>query len=201
MKTSNHGISSFKIIIILSIFVLVGLTTVTIEGRPCKTDDNCLGIYIHCCSGYCRRSCNLTCSRDDQCGSPPSIEEHCCKGTCTSTSVDCEKRMPNKENVLSSPVIAVIAIFGVVLVAVLCCVFRAHLCKYRALWFGNRGSQQGDSGSKMRGGAGFVELGRVGTDESLNNTERLSLQSNNTWVGQDFRIVYPKSSSERYNHM
>lgn len=196
---TNRGIPNFNIIV-LSTFVFLGFMMVTIEGRECDTYRDCLGDYGQCCSGYCRRLCNLTCSRDKHCGSPGSIEEYCCKGKCISTSTPCEKPKPNEDEVLSSPVIAVIAIFGVMLLVALCFVFRAHLCKFRALCRNERGSQQAEIGSKVRGGTGFVELGRgsVGTEESLNYTERFSVQSSTTWVGQDFRIVPPKS---RNGHM
>lgn len=202
---TNRRLSSFHMIA-LSTFMFLGFTIVTSEGRQCETYRGCLGDYRECCSGYCRRSCNLTCSGDEHCGSPGSIEEYCCKGKCISTSTLCEKPVPEEENVLSSPVIAVVAIFGAMLLVALCCVLRAHMCKFRALCFGEMSSQQQrETGSKLRGGTGFVELGRgsIGTEESLNTTERFSVRSNSvsTWVGQDFRIVPPKSSSSRNGHM
>lgn len=103
--------------------------------------------------------------------------------------------MTDEENVLSSPVIAVVAIFGVMLIVAVCCVFRSHFCKVRALCFGES-SQQVDIAAKARG-SGFVALGRgsVGTEDGLDCTERISMQSTSTWVGQDFRIAPPRSSS------
>lgn len=52
-----------------------------------------------------------------------------------------------------------------------------------------------DTGAKARG-VGFVALerGSVGTEDGLNCTERISMQSTTTWVGQDFRIAPPRSS-------
>lgn len=201
MQILNRQLFILNIIVLT--FALLVFTIVSVEGRLCKTHQDCLGDFIQCCSGYCRQSCNLSCSRNDQCGSPPNLEEYCCKGTCISTSLTCEKPAPEKENVLSPPLIAVVAIFGVLLVITLCCVFWAQLCKMRALCFaGNRGSRrEANAGVKISVGAGFMELGRVGTDESLNVTERFTLRAgSNSWVGQDFRVVPPKSLSKRNNH-
>ncbi|XP_078376499.1 uncharacterized protein LOC144659847 [Oculina patagonica] len=180
-------------IIVFSTIIFFGFLRAA-ESRQCDTHRDCLGDYIHCCSGYCRRSCNLTCTRDEHCGSPGSIEEHCCKGKCILASSTCEKPVADEENVLSSPVIAVVVIFGLMLIVAVCCVFRSHFWKLRALCFGER-SQQVDMGCKARG-AGFVELeqGSVGTEDGLNCTERISMQSTSTWVGQDFRIAPPRSS-------
>ena len=185
--------------IILSVLGFLGFMFIIIEGRQCGTPKDCMGDYRRCCKGYCRRSCNLTCSRDERCGSPGSIEEYCCKGRCISTSILCEKPIPDEEDDLSNAVIAVIAIFGLMFVVALTCVLRSYLCKFRAICCGNSGSQQAQIGSKACGGNGFVELGQesVGTDERLIHAKRISAQTNHTWVGQDFRIVPPKSSSSR----
>lgn len=193
MLKSGLELPSFSIIVFSTIIFFGFLQTA--ESRQCDTYRDCLGDYINCCGGYCRRSCNLSCTRDEHCGSPGSIEEYCCKGKCILTSSTCEKPVEEEENVLSSPVIAVVVIFGVMLVVAVCCVFRSHLCRLRTLCFGEK-SQQVDIGSKARG-AGFVELGRgssVGTEDGLNCTERISMQSTSTWVGQDFRIAPPRSS-------
>lgn len=192
MLKTGIEISRFSIIVLLTVtffgFLRGG------ESRQCDTNRDCLGDYIHCCSGFCRRSCNLSCLRDEDCGSPGSIEEYCCKGECILASSRCEKPLPDEESVLSRPVIAVVVIFAVMLIVAVCCVFRSHLYKLRALCFGER-SQQVDIGAKARG-AGFVALerGSVGTEDGLNCTERISLQSTATWVGQDFRIAPPRSS-------
>lgn len=187
------GLPRFSIIVFSAIIFLGFLRAG--ESRRCDSYRDCLGDYIHCCGGYCRRSCNLSCSRDEHCGSPGSIEEYCCKGKCIPTSSICEKPVADKENVLSTPVIAVVAIFGVMLIVAVCCVFRSHFCKVRALCFGES-SQQVDITAKARG-SGFVALGRgsVGTEDGLDCTERISMQSTSTWVGQDFRIAPPRSSS------
>ena len=181
-------------IIVFSAIIFLGFLRAG-ESRRCESSRDCLGDYIHCCSGYCRRSCNLSCSRDEQCGSPGSVEEYCCKGKCISTSSICERPMADEEDVLSSPVIAVIVIFGVMLIVAVCCVFRSYFCKVRTLCFGER-SQQADAAAKARS-SGFVTLGRgsVGTEDGLDCTERISMQSASTWVGQDFRIAPPRSSS------
>ena len=195
---TNRRLPSLNIIV-LSALVFLGFMFVIIEGRQCDVHNDCMGDYRRCCTGYCRRLCNRTCSRDEHCGSPGSIEEYCCKGRCISTSILCEKPIPDEEDVLSNAVIAVIAIFGLLFVVALSCVLRSHLCKFRAICCGERRSQQMQIGSKACGGNGFVELGQesVATDESLIHAERISAQINNTWVGQDFRIVPPKLSSSR----
>lgn len=187
------GLPRFSIIVFSAIIFLGFLRAG--ESRRCDSYRDCLGDYIHCCGGYCRRSCNLSCSRDEHCGSPGSIEEYCCKGKCIRTSSICEKPVADEENVLSTPVIAVVAIFGVMLIVAVCCVFRSHFCKVRALCFGES-SQQVDIAAKARG-SGFVALGRgsVGTEDGLDCTERISMQSTSTWVGQDFRIAAPRPSS------
>lgn len=187
------GLPRFSIIVFSAIIFLGFLRAG--ESRRCDSYRNCLGDYIHCCGGYCRTSCNLSCSRDEHCGSPGSIEEYCCKRKCIPTSSICEKPVTDEENVLSSPVIAVVAIFGVMLIVAVCCVFRSHFCKVRALCFGES-SQQVDIAAKARG-SGFVALGlgSVGTEDGLDCTERISMQSTSTWVGQDFRIAPPRSSS------
>lgn len=185
-------------IIVFSAIIFLGFLRAG-ESRRCDSYRDCLGDYIYCCSGHCRRSCNLSCSRDEQCGSPGSIEEYCCKGECISTSSVCENPMTDEEDVLSSPVIAVIVIFGVMLIVAVCCVFRSHICKMRTLCFGE-GSQQVDTAAKARG-SGFVALGRgsVGTEDGLDCTERISMQSTSTWVGQDFRVAPPRPSSMKRN--
>ena len=191
------GLRSFAVIVFSTIIFLGFLGAV--ESRQCDTHRDCLGDYIHCCSGYCRRSCNASCSRDEHCGSPGSIEEYCCKGKCISSSLTCEKPPNKKENVLSSPLIAVVVIFSVILVVAVCCVMRSHLCKLRALCLGENARQVDitDMSSKKRG-AGFVSLGgSVETEDGLNCTERISLQSSSSWVGQDFRIAPPKASNTK----
>ena len=102
--------------------------------------------------------------------------------------------MAEEEDVLSSPVIAVVAVFGVMLMVAVCCVFRSFFCKVRTLCFGES-SRQFETAAKARG-SGFVALGRgsVGTEDGLDCTERISMQSTNTWVGQDFRVAPPRSS-------
>ena len=187
------GLPRFSIIV-FSAVIFLGFLRVG-ESRRCDSSRDCLGDYIHCCSGYCRRLCNLSCSREEHCGSPGSIEEYCCKGKCIPSSSICEKPVADEENVLSTPVIAVVAIFGVMLVVAVCCVFRSHFCKVRARCFGES-SQQVDIAAKARS-SGFVALGRgsVGTEDGLGCTERISMQSTSTWVGQDFRIAPPRSSS------
>lgn len=187
------GLPRFSIIV-FSAIVFLGVLRAG-ESRRCDSSRDCLGDYIHCCSGYCRRLCNLSCSQDEHCGSPGSIEEYCCKGKCISTSATCEKPMADEEDVLSTPVIAVVAIFGVMLIVAVCCVFRSYFCKLRALCFGES-SQQVDTAAKARS-SGFVALGRgsVGTEDGLDCTERISMQSASTWVGQDFRVAPPRSSS------
>ena len=189
------GLPRFSIIVFSAIIFLGVLRGG--ESRRCDSSSDCLGDYIHCCNGHCRRSCNLSCSRDEHCGSPGSIEEYCCKEKCISTSSVCEKPVADEEDVLSTPVIAVVVIFGVMLIVVVCCVFRSYFCKVRALCFGES-SQQVDAAAKARArGSGFVTLGRgsVGTEDGqLDCTERISMQCASSWVGQDFRVAPPRSS-------
>ena len=185
-------------IVIFSAIIFLGFLRAG-ESRRCDSGRDCLGDFIHCCSGHCRRSCNLSCSRDEQCGSPGSTEEYCCKGKCIFTSSICEKPVTDEEDVLSRPVIAVLVTFGVMLIVAVCCVFRSHFCKMRTPCFVDS-SQQVDAGAKARG-SGFVALGRgsVGTEDGLDCTERISMQSTSTWVGQDFRIAPPRSSSMKHS--
>lgn len=191
-------------VIVLSTLGFLGFLLVTGEGRLCDSHKDCLGDYRQCCIPYCRRLCNLTCSRDEHCGSPGSIEEYCCKGKCISTSSLCEKPPPQEDEVLSTPVIAVIVIFVVMLVVALCLVFRSHLCKFRTICLGQRAAHQAEIGFKHRGAnQGFVELGQdsSGTDESSHHPGRISVSKNSSWVGQDIRIAPPKSSRTRNGRM
>lgn len=197
---TNLALPSFTMIIFSTIIVFLGFLQMA-ESRQCESYRNCLGDYLNCCSGYCRRSCNQSCTRDEHCGSPGSLEEFCCKGKCISTSTPCaEKPVADTESVLSGPVIAIVVIFSVMLLVAVCFFFRSHLCKVRALCFGER-AQQVDI-SKVHG-TGFVALdrGSAGTleDSSLTCTERISLQSSSTWVGQDFRIAPSTSSKIKRN--
>ena len=203
MQTS-HRTPSSNVIIVLSALWLIGVFLISCDGRQCDSHSDCLGDYRRCCSGYCRRLCNLSCSGDEHCGSPGSIEEYCCKGRCISESTVCEKPLPEEEPILSTAVIAVIAIFGMILIlALLCFVLRSYWYKCLGICSKARGSPQRQIGAKLRGSNGFVELGRGssvnGADETLIRPERISTQSSTSWVGQDVRIIPPKSSGSARN--
>lgn len=191
---TNYRLRRFYVVF-LSTVALVGFFIVTCDGRRCNSNRDCLGDYRQCCSGYCRRHCNLSCSSDEQCGSPGSKEEYCCKGKCISASSICEKPRREEEPVLSATVIAVIAIFGVILIVALCIALKSYWCKCLRICFKPRGSQQGDIGTKLRGGNGFVELGRESATSAAD--ERTSAQTSISWVGQDVRIVPSKSTGLR----
>lgn len=182
-------------VFVFSIVFLGGFLGVS-ESRKCASHRDCLGDYIYCCSGYCRRSCNISCSREEHCGSPGSLEEYCCKGKCMSTSLPCEKPPKEKENALSGPLIALVVIFSVILVVAVACLIRSHWNKLRAHCFDERARQVEipERSVKVRG-AGFVSLGgSFETEDGSSCTERISLQSSGTWVGQDFTVAQPKSS-------
>lgn len=193
---TNYRSRSFCVVF-LSTIALVGLFFVTCDGRQCNSYRDCLGDYRKCCNGYCRWHCNLSCSSDEQCGSPGSKEEYCCKGKCISVSSICEEPRREEEPVLSATIIAVIAIFGVILIVALCIALRSYWCKCLRICFKPRGSQQGDIGTKLRGGNGFVEFGRESGTSAVTD-ERTSAQTSISWVGQDVRIVPSKSTGSRH---
>ncbi|XP_022788695.1 uncharacterized protein LOC111328512 [Stylophora pistillata] len=185
-------------VVVFSIVTFWGFLGVS-ESRECESYRDCLGDYLYCCSGYCRRSCNISCSRNEHCGSPGSLEEYCCKGKCISTSLPCEKPPKEKENALSVPLIALVVIFSDILRMAVACLIRSHWNKLRRLCFDERARQmeKREGSSKVRG-AGFVSLeGSFEAESDLTCTERISLQSSGTWVGQDFRIAQPKSSKNK----
>lgn len=196
---------------VLKICIAIILSTKLVQSLLCDADKDCFAGYPYCCGGFCKKSCNLTCTSSSDCGSLGHLQEKCCNGRCIGINEVCLQKNSQKTR-LNSVHIVVLVLCIVVFVAVGSCALASYLCKcgylYRRRTNMNNSCMQDDSFEPFDGqsaGRQWNYLGKIVTCKTPGHHDgEIPLQSarfsETSWVGKDFvqsRSFYTNKSNEQ----